>query len=177
MLRLAERSTGYAGAFHVAPYQFIRVQLRGVAGKVALEALRGELTAAQLASKHGIHQTMVGEWKKQAMEGLAAACPIFRVNERATKTTFTQATAQFAVVSELGKRGYAVSGRDLTVVSPEEQTEFLVVARGVRDENYFQSVRREPRDNLFYILAQVPDCPTSVETNQRVDTTASSILT
>ena len=28
--------------------------------KVALEALRGELTAAQLASKHGIHQTMVG---------------------------------------------------------------------------------------------------------------------
>jgi transposase len=39
--------------------------------KVALEALRGELTAAQLASKHGIHQTMVGEWKKQATEGLA----------------------------------------------------------------------------------------------------------
>jgi transposase len=39
--------------------------------KVALEALRGELTAAQLASKHSIHQTMVGEWKKQAMEGLS----------------------------------------------------------------------------------------------------------
>lgn len=38
--------------------------------KVALEALRGELTAAQLATKHGIHQTMVGEWKRQAMEGL-----------------------------------------------------------------------------------------------------------
>jgi len=40
--------------------------------KVALEALRGELTAAQLAAKHGIHQTMVGEWKRQATEGLAA---------------------------------------------------------------------------------------------------------
>jgi transposase len=40
--------------------------------KVALEALRGELTAAQLAAKHGIHQTMVGEWKRQAMEGLTA---------------------------------------------------------------------------------------------------------
>ena len=37
--------------------------------KVALEALRGELTTAQLAAKHGIHQTMVGDWKKQAMEG------------------------------------------------------------------------------------------------------------
>lgn len=40
--------------------------------RVALEALRGELTAAQLATKHGIHQTMVGEWKKQAMAGMAS---------------------------------------------------------------------------------------------------------
>ena len=40
--------------------------------KVALEALRGELTTAQLAAKHGIHQMMVGEWKRQAMEGLTA---------------------------------------------------------------------------------------------------------
>ena len=40
--------------------------------RVALDALRGELTTAQLAAKHGIHQTMVGEWKKQAMEGVAA---------------------------------------------------------------------------------------------------------
>jgi transposase len=38
--------------------------------KVALEALRGELTTAQLATKYGIHQTMVSEWKKQAVEGL-----------------------------------------------------------------------------------------------------------
>jgi hypothetical protein len=29
--------------------------------KVALDALRGELATPQLASKHGIHQTMVGE--------------------------------------------------------------------------------------------------------------------
>ena len=38
--------------------------------KVAMEALRGELTTSQLAAKHGVHQTMVGEWKRQAMEGL-----------------------------------------------------------------------------------------------------------
>ncbi|MHB0667575.1 transposase, partial [Roseomonas mucosa] len=38
--------------------------------KVALEALRGELTTAQLAARHGIHQTMVGEWKRQAVEGM-----------------------------------------------------------------------------------------------------------
>jgi len=35
--------------------------------RVALDALRGELTTAQMATKHGIHQTMVDEWKKQAM--------------------------------------------------------------------------------------------------------------
>jgi len=40
----------------------------GFKAKVALEALRGELTTAQLATRHGIHHTMVGEWKKQAME-------------------------------------------------------------------------------------------------------------
>jgi transposase len=40
--------------------------------KVAIDALRGELTASQLATKHGVHQTMVGEWKRQAMEALVA---------------------------------------------------------------------------------------------------------
>jgi transposase len=40
--------------------------------KVALEALRGELTAAQLATKHGVHQTMISEWKRQAVEGLSS---------------------------------------------------------------------------------------------------------
>ncbi len=39
--------------------------------RVALEALRGEMTTAQLAAKHGIHQTMAGYWKRQATEGMA----------------------------------------------------------------------------------------------------------
>ena len=40
--------------------------------KIALEALRGELTVAQLAAKHGVHQTMISGWKRQAMEGLSS---------------------------------------------------------------------------------------------------------
>jgi len=40
--------------------------------KVAVEALRGELTTSQLAAKHGVHQTMVSEWKRQALDGLAS---------------------------------------------------------------------------------------------------------
>ena len=41
--------------------------------KVAMEALRGELTTAQLATKHGVHQTVIGDWKRQAVEGLVTA--------------------------------------------------------------------------------------------------------
>ncbi len=40
--------------------------------RVALEAIRGEQTLAELASKHGVHQTMVALWKRQAIEGMAA---------------------------------------------------------------------------------------------------------
>jgi transposase len=39
--------------------------------KVALEALKGDLTLSQLAAKHGVHQTMIAAWRRQAIEGLA----------------------------------------------------------------------------------------------------------
>jgi transposase len=39
--------------------------------KVSLEAIRGDLTLADLAAKHGIHHTMIASWKKQAIEGMA----------------------------------------------------------------------------------------------------------
>src|SRR5690606_36698453 len=39
--------------------------------KVALKAIRGELTLAELAAKHGIHHTMIAAWKRQAVEGMA----------------------------------------------------------------------------------------------------------
>ena len=39
--------------------------------KVALEALKGGLTLSQLATKHGVHQTMIAAWRKQAIEGLS----------------------------------------------------------------------------------------------------------
>jgi transposase len=39
--------------------------------KVALEAIRGEATVAELVSKHGIHQTLINTWKRQAIEGMA----------------------------------------------------------------------------------------------------------
>ena len=40
--------------------------------KVALEAIRGELTMAELASRHGVHPTMIAAWKRQAVEGMSS---------------------------------------------------------------------------------------------------------
>ena len=41
--------------------------------KVALEALSGELTLAELASKYDVHPTQITGWKRQAKEGMVAA--------------------------------------------------------------------------------------------------------
>ncbi|HZI76094.1 MAG TPA: IS3 family transposase [Gemmatimonadales bacterium] len=37
--------------------------------KVALEALKGELTVAEISAKHGLHPTLVNEWKRQLADG------------------------------------------------------------------------------------------------------------
>ena len=40
--------------------------------KVALEALRGDRTIQEIASKHKVHPNQVSTWKRQAMDGLGA---------------------------------------------------------------------------------------------------------
>ena len=38
--------------------------------KVALEALKGEGTMAQLAAKYGVHANMIAQWKAKAQESM-----------------------------------------------------------------------------------------------------------
>jgi hypothetical protein len=77
----------------------------------------------------------------------------------------TQWAAQFAVASELCKRGYEVAltmGNntplaDLMVVSPKTEKMFLVDVKGLYRRNPWVIKRKDVRPDLFYILAYVPD--------------------
>lgn len=39
--------------------------------RVALDAIRGGQTLAELASRHGVHPNLIGQWKRQAVENMA----------------------------------------------------------------------------------------------------------
>jgi hypothetical protein len=76
----------------------------------------------------------------------------------------TQWAAQFAVASELCKRGYEVSFTmgnstplaDLMVVSPVQKQMFLIDVNGLYRINPWIIKRKTLRAELFYVLAYVP---------------------
>lgn len=39
-------------------------------GKIALEALKGNMTVTELTSKYGVHATQISLWKKQLLEAM-----------------------------------------------------------------------------------------------------------
>lgn len=72
--------------------------------KVALEAIRGELTLAELASRHGIHPTMIATWKRQAIDGMTATF--------SGKSEAAQAMSEAEVTKLHAKIGQLVVERD-----------------------------------------------------------------
>jgi len=38
--------------------------------RIAMEAIKGELTISQISSKFGVHATQISNWKKQAIENM-----------------------------------------------------------------------------------------------------------
>lgn len=40
--------------------------------KIAIEAIRGEMTIAQISSKYKVHATQIARWKKQGLENLVS---------------------------------------------------------------------------------------------------------
>jgi len=45
--------------------------------KVTLEAIREEMTLAELSQKYDVHPTQIGTWKRTAIENMATLSGIF----------------------------------------------------------------------------------------------------
>jgi tetratricopeptide (TPR) repeat protein len=100
-----------------------------------------------------------------ADEVLAAICAASNgdaSDARQSKRYQTQWAAQFYVAAELTRRGYLVSltlgnapGADLLVVSPMGK-HFEVDVKGLSSRTFWLIQRREPSDELFFVLVYLP---------------------
>lgn len=68
-------------------------------GRIALEAIRGEQTISQLASKHEVHPNVIGQWKKAVQENASAVFADKRKKENRDKDDLVERLYQ-----TIGKR-------------------------------------------------------------------------
>ena len=66
--------------------------------KIALEAIKGVNTLAELSSRHGVHATQISEWKRQLLAGVRG---IFAT--RRCKEDRDQQTLQAGLYEEIGR--------------------------------------------------------------------------
>jgi transposase-like protein len=66
--------------------------------KVALAALRNEETVAQLASRFGVHPTMVSTWKRQVLDG---AADLFDKRHKSRKQAEAQTAELYRQIGQL----------------------------------------------------------------------------
>ena len=62
--------------------------------KVALEALKGDKSTAELAQIYGVHPTQVTQWKKQLLDQASSVFQVVKPRpRRSTSTTSTRRSA------------------------------------------------------------------------------------
>ena len=67
--------------------------------KVALEALKGEQTVAELAVQFGVHPTMIHQWKRALLEGASGVFE--RGSKKAPEIDEEQVKDLYAKIGEL----------------------------------------------------------------------------
>jgi len=66
--------------------------------KVALAALKNEMTTAELATRFGVHPTMIASWKRSLLE---SAADIFDKNQKSRKQSEEQIDELYRQIGKL----------------------------------------------------------------------------
>ena len=90
--------------------------------KVALEALRGDKTIQEIATKHKVHPNQVSTWKRQAMEGIARWTEPLRIGIKgqASDTHIQTVRRYLSMIKNL-------TGIDIEKVNPPDKPENLTI--------------------------------------------------
>jgi transposase-like protein len=65
-----------------------------IKAKVALEAIKGNKTANEIAAEYGVHPTQIAQWKKQALEELPQIFASKRGEQKKSEEELTAALYQ-----------------------------------------------------------------------------------
>ncbi|WP_371873941.1 IS3 family transposase [Dictyobacter arantiisoli] len=129
--------------------------------KIALEAIRGNKTANEIAAEYGVHPTQIAQWKKQALDGLPAVfstrSPSQEKSEEDLTATLYQQIGQLKVELDWlkKKQGSSVEHKRQLIdlnhpqLSIGRQCELLGLARS---SYYYQPVPVSEEDLLLMRL-------------------------
>ena len=74
--------------------------------KVALEAIRGERTISELATKHQLHPNQITQWKRQAIDKLAEV-----FDDKASDAQISREAEVTKLHAKIGQSSLEVEGR------------------------------------------------------------------
>lgn len=89
---------------------------KGFKAKVAIEAIKGQRTANEIAQEFGVHVSQVNDWKKQLVDG---AAEVFSSGQE--RNGAEQEVERNHLYQQIGKLQVEVEWLKKTAISPEQR--------------------------------------------------------